>query len=156
MAAEFLTVTREQLCQVPGRGHVDAHKNPMAPLYQAVREADVRLVFVPACNDPLDEALADLRPTVMLLCDGPGDSGPTAFDVPSLRRAFARASDCCLVTAWRFFEHYAWAAVSAASGRPLAILVETWPARETAWIEFIRAANPSLPILIARDEEGRA
>jgi hypothetical protein len=148
-----LIVDRNRLSPAPRR---EAGKSPLEPLFAAVREVDARLVFaVPCDDDPLDEALDDPRATIMLIADGLGD-GPTAFHASSLWRAFARASDVAVVVPKRCFEPYSWAAISVASGRPLIILIETSLKQEIAWVKFIQAANPNLPILLVTIEAGRA
>lgn len=147
-----LIVDRNRLS--PARGK-HAEKSPLEPLFHAVREVDARLVFaVPCDDDPLDEALDGSRETVLLICDG--FDGPAGFHVSSLRRAFARASDVAVITPKRCFEPYCWAAICTALGRPLTILVETSLRTEIAWVEFIQAANPELPILLVTTEAGRA
>jgi len=148
-----LIVDRDRLSPGPRR---DAEKSPLEPLFHVVREVDARLVFAFPCDDePLDEALDDPRATIMLIADGLGD-GPAAFHASSLGRAFARASDVAVIVPKRCFEPYSWAAISVASGRPLIILVETSLKQEIAWVEFIQATNPSLPILLVTVEAGRA
>ncbi len=148
-----LIIDRSRLSPAPGK---DAANLPLEPLCRVIREMDARLVFAFACDDdPLDEALDDPRVTVMIIADGFGD-GPAAFHGPSLHRALMAASDVAVIIPKRCFEPYGWAAISAASGRPLIILVETTLKQEIAWIEFIQAANPNLPILLVTDEAGRA
>jgi len=148
-----LIVDRNRLSPTPG---MDAEKLPLEPLCRVVREMDARLVFAFPCDDDsLDEALDDPRVTVMIIADGFGD-GPAAFHVPSLHRALMVASDIAVIVPKRCFEPYGWAAISAASGRPLIILVETTLKQEIAWVEFIQAANPNLPLLLVTVEAGRA
>jgi hypothetical protein len=155
MAAEHFTVTRERISEIIGKNMRAPHLNPV---FEAVRDFGVSVLIAPQCRDSLDEALNETRDASIVIIGDDTDRalGPGGFHKPSMRRLFQRATETTVISSAPPEHVYAAMSTLAAIGRRFVVIVETRPEQEIAWVEFIRAANPNLPILLVTVEAGRA
>jgi hypothetical protein len=155
MAAEQFTVTRDRLSEIIGTNINAPH---MTPVLEAVRDFDVSGMWVPQGKNSLDDALDAARNAAIVLVGDDTDRavGPAGFDQPSMRRLFQRAEHVAVISSAPPEHVYAGMATLAALARQFVVIVETRPEQEIAWVEFIQAANPQLPILLVTVEAGHA
>ena len=93
---------------------------------------------------------------VTLLIDGQERSrGPHAFDSESLRRLFRSAQATVIMPypGYRFL--YAGAVILALS-MGHAVIVETTPDQELAWIDFVLKVQPDIRLIVGTDSIGFA
>jgi hypothetical protein len=89
------------------------------------------------------------KPTMLIIGDDLHLAlGPKAFNTGSLRRFVQRAGHAIVVSSWPDPRAYAAAAYSAAVLREHAVLVETLPEFEQAWIDAITGINPKINMTI--------
>ncbi len=155
MAAEHFTVTRERISEIIGKNMRAPHLNPV---FEAVRDFGVSVLIAPQCRDSLDEALDEARDASIVIIGDDTDRalGPDGFHKPSMRRLLQRATETAVISSAPPEHVYAAMSTLAALGRRFVVIVETRPEQEIAWVEFIQAANPNLPILLVTVEAGRA
>lgn len=155
MAAEHFTVTRERISEIIGKNMRAPHLNPV---FEAVRDFGVSVLIAPQCRDSLDEALDEARDASIVIIGDDTDRalGPDGFHRPSMRRLFRLATETAVVSSAPPEHVYAGMSTLAALARRFVVIVETRPKQEIAWVEFIQAANPNLPILLVTVEAGRA
>jgi hypothetical protein len=155
MAAEQFTVTRERLNEIIGGNANAPHMNPVL---EAVRDFGVSGMWVPQGKNSLDDALDATRNAAIVLVGDDTDHavGPGGFDQSSMRRLFQRAEHIAVISSAPPEHVYAGMATLAALARQFVVIVETRPEQEIAWVEFIQAANPNLPVLPVTVEAGRA
>jgi hypothetical protein len=155
MAAEHFTVTRERISEIIGKNMRAPHLNPV---FKAVRDFGVSALIAPQCRDSLDEALDEARDASIVIIGDDTDRalGPDGFHKPSMRRLFQLATETAVISSAPPEHVYAAMSTLAALGRRFVVIVETRPEQEIAWVEFIQAANPNLPILLVTVEAGRA
>lgn len=155
MPAEHFTVTRERISEIIGKNRRAPH---LHPVWEAARDFGVSVVIAPQGRESLDEALDEARDASIVIVGDDTDRahGPDGFHTPSMARLFERATETAVISSAPPEPVYAAMSTLAALGRRFVVIVETRPEQEIAWVEFIRAANPTLPILLVTVEAGRA
>ncbi|BBC00109.1 hypothetical protein [Bradyrhizobium elkanii] len=135
------------------------------PLWLAVRDAGVAMMFVPQGNDDFSDH--EDRTTIFLIGDDLHTAkGPYGFHRKSLRAAFRKCVAAVIVACEPLPDAYAAAAAVAAGGRVLlqgdqqvngsVAIVETQPYREREWKAFIEKTNPRISVLLCTTKEGAA
>jgi hypothetical protein len=154
MDAEHFTVTRERLTEIIGKNALAPHLNPA---FEAIRDFGVRVQIVPQSKDSFDDALDEAEGSAIVIIGDDTDRtlGPEGFDKPSMRRLFRMATEVAVIASAPSADVYgAMSALSAIMHR-FAVIVETRLEQAIAWVEFIKAANWELPILLVTVEAGR-
>jgi transposase InsO family protein len=124
-------------------------------LLAAVLVHDVRVTCIAHGTGPFD--VGRRRRAILMIEDDPPERslGPGAFDTPSLARAVRGATHGVVVSCAPLPEIYADVALTAACGGRL-VVIETRPEWEIAWIAFVQAHHPDLPLKIGTVQGGRA
>lgn len=155
MAAEDFSVTRERLTEIIGKNAMAPHLNPV---FEAIRDFNVGMLIVPQGDDSLDTALDRARDASVVIIGDDTDRtlGPKGFHRASMRRLFRMADHAAVISSAPPEGVYAGLSAIAGFERRHVVIVETRPSQEIAWVEFIRDANPDLPILLVTVEAGHA
>lgn len=155
MAADAFTVTRERLTEIIGANAIAPHMNPV---FAAIRDFGVGVLIVPQSTDSLDEALDEASEAAIVIIGDDTDRtlGPDGFDKPSMRRLFRMAKGVAVIGSAPPEHVYAQVSTLAGIMRCLAVIVETRPEQEIAWVALVKDANPDAPILLVTVEAGRA
>jgi hypothetical protein len=155
MAAEGASVTRERLTEIIGQNALAPHLNP---IFEAIRDFGVRALIVPQCKDNLAEALDEAHDASIVIIGDDTDRalGPSGFHVSSLRRLFRMADHVAVIGSAPPVGVYASLSAIASLERCFVVIIETRPEEEIAWVDFVKSANPELPILLVTTEAGRA
>lgn len=118
------------------------------PIYLAVRDAGVQLAVV-------EQKAGRIRlpegggPRIMVVGDDTHTPmGPSGFHRKGLRRFIAGCHAVAIVSCEPLVSLYAMVATCAAGFRRDALLIESQPEHEQAWIELVRAANPTARLVI--------
>ena len=119
----------------------------LRPLYLAARDFGVRLATIEqragAFRPPTD------KPVLMVLGDDTlTPLGPAGFDRKSVKRFAARCDVAVVMSCAPLLAGYAAAAACAAGYRRDALIVESQPKHEQAWLDLLREANPSMRIIV--------
>ena len=124
-------------------------------VYRCVRDGGIAFVTVPQ-NVGRFELPAD-RPTLAILGDDMHAAfGPTAFHRKSVRRFLARCRTAAVIACEALPFAYTAAALGVTSMRWDAVIVETLPEHEGAWVDLIRQTNPSAALTIGKVQGAEA
>jgi hypothetical protein len=127
-----------------------ARRSPpwLEPVWAAVRNTGVVFTVIDQNADPFDCVARSGRPSITLVCDDIDKScGPSGFHQPSLESEIRRTHGVIVVSCAPLPEFYSIGAYIARMGLN-ALIIDTRPAHEIQWVEFVRSARPGLPILI--------
>lgn len=126
----------------------------LRPIYAAMIDPGIGLALVAQRSGRFD--IASPRPFVALIGDDTDCAlGPAGFHRKSVRRLAGRVRSIAIIASDVEPKAYAAAAALAALGHNV-LIVETRPEQEGAWIELLRAAAASVPILLCTPIGGTA
>lgn len=126
----------------------------LAPIWLAVRDHGVAFGLLPQGHEPSRFA-AVASPTITLVGDDTSQAlGPGGFHGESLGRVFVGAGVVVIVACPPHPPLYAAAAITAIFGES-AVIIETRPAEELPWIEYVLATCPGVRILVGTTTVGR-
>lgn len=135
-----------------------AHTQPhLVPILTAVRDCGLAMMFVPQGAEAFRIPRGADRPTLTIIGDDfDAAHGPEGFHLPSVRRAIRSSLVFTVVSSAPSVEVYAAAAMAAVLGRLNALLVETRPEQELAWVGLIQKLAPGRPVLLSTVKAGHA
>lgn len=121
----------------------------LRPIIEAIRDHDVGFMFVGQSRAPFRLPLGGKRTAITIIGDDFDEAfGPEGFHMPSVRRMI-RASHSFAVVACEPLEPiYDSIAFAASTTRRHALLIETRPEQEHAWVELVRKLAPGRPLLV--------
>lgn len=128
----------------------------LRPLFKAVRDDRCGLLFIGQSAAPFDLPVGDCPAIILIGDDFDQSVGPARFDLPSLRQAIRACDSFAIVSSAPVAAVYALAAATAAIGRRNAMLIETRPEHERAWLAIVREEAPGKQIWLATVKGGAA
>lgn len=113
--------------EATGGGH-------LVPIFEATASGVCILIQQP---EKREFHLPKARPSIVVIGDDLDTSrGPEAFHLRSVRRALAKAHSCYLMIGGPLPRAYVAAAVTAEAGLNV-VIIESQPAEEASWLEFV-------------------
>lgn len=135
---------------------MDEAEPHLIPILEAVRDHAVGLMFVRQGTAAF-RLPAQGRPSVTIIGDDMHEAlGPQGFHMPSIRRIIRASQTFAVVSCAALEPVYDAMAFAASSARRNALLVETQPEFEAAWVGLIRKLAPGRPLTIATVQGGNA
>ncbi len=129
----------------------------LRPILEAVRDHGAAMLFVPQGLDAFRIPAKPRKPAIIMIGDDfEAAHGPNGFHMPSIRRAIRACSSFAVVSSAPQAQVYAIIAVTVAATRTNAMLIETRPEQELAWVELIQKLAPGRFIQLATVEGGHA
>lgn len=129
----------------------------LIPVLTAVRDLGLAMMFVPQGQDPFRIPKTPRKPTMTIVGDDLAKAfGPDAFHMPSIRRVIRESRVFAVVSSAATVEVYGAISATAAAVRVNAVLVETRPEQELAWVALIQKLAPGRPLWLSTIEGGHA
>lgn len=126
----------------------------LRPIYAAMKDHGTGLLLVRQNTGRFD--LRKPPPLVAIVGDDTDRAlGPAGFHRKSIRRLAAQARSIAIIASDIVPDVYETAAALAALGRS-ALIIETRPEQEGAWMDLMKVAAPRTPILLCTPIEGTA
>lgn len=136
---------------------LEATPEYLHPIIEAVRDHGVAMLFVPQGREAFRIPAKPKKPAIIMVGDDFDKAhGPEGFHLPSIRRAIRTCSSFAVVSSAAQPAVYATIAVGVAMLRQDAMLIETRPEQEIAWIALIQKLAPGRFIWLATVEGGHA
>jgi len=127
------------------------------PILGAVRDHGAAMLFVSQGTQAFRIPDQPKKPTIILVGDDFDRAhGPGGFHLPSIRRAIRACSSFAVVASAAQPAVYATVTVGVAALRQNAMLIETRPEQELAWVALIQKLAPRRFIQFATIEGGHA
>lgn len=127
------------------------------PILEVVRDHGVAMLFVPQGVRAFRIPDQPMKPAIVIVGDDfDRADGPTGFHMPSIRRAIRACSSFAVVSSAPQPAVYATVAVGVAATRQRAMLIETRPEQELAWVGLIQKLAPGRFIQLATIKGGHS
>jgi hypothetical protein len=127
------------------------------PILKVVRDHGVAMLFVPQGLQPFRIPDQPQKPAIILVGDDLEVAlSPDGFHRPSIRRAIRACNSFAVISSAPQSDVYATVAVGVAATRHHAMLIETRPEQELAWVALIQTLAPGRFIQLATVEGGHA
>ena len=136
---------------------IDSTPAYLHPILEVVRDHGVAMLFVPQGTQAFRIPDQPKKPAIILIGDDlEAAHGPDGFHMPSIRRAIRACSSFAVVSSAPQAAVYATVAVGVAATRQHAMLIETRPEQELAWVGLIQKLAPGRFIQLATIVGGHA
>jgi hypothetical protein len=127
------------------------------PIIEAVRDHSVAMLFVPQGDEAFRIPSRPSKPVIVIVGDDFDKAhGPDGFHLPSIRRMIRGCSSFAVVSSAAQPLVYATVAAVVAAMRQNAMLIETRPQQEIAWVQMIQKLAPGRFIQLATVKGGHA
>jgi hypothetical protein len=127
----------------------------LRPIWLALRDDRIPLVVVSHEHEKQPIDWPHGRPCILIICDDLDSSlGPVGFHRASLHRFIKGCGKAVIVACEPLPIAYLSAATTAITMKQSAIIVETIPSQEAAWIDFIETYKPQIHMVIATVKPG--
>lgn len=127
----------------------------LRPILEAVRDHGVAFMAIPQSRKPFGHI--ENRPVIAIIGDDTDIAlGPSHFHAASLQRLIKSARAVSVISSDTNAPAYGMAPAAALVMGATVLLIETRIEQEDAWLECVRAAAPTMPILLCTVAGGRA
>lgn len=136
---------------------MEASPEYLRPILEVVRDHGAAMLFVPQGAEPFRLPSEPKKPAIIMIGDDFDRAmGPGGFHLPSIRRMIRASSAFAVVSSAPQPHAYLTIAAGVAMTRQNAMLIETRPEQEIAWLSLIQKLAPGRFIQLCTVEGGHA